>query len=115
MKHYPVKSVRRAARKAERAPVARIEDTAPAGPFVRFRYTRTEVAAGGRGAYVRSATTRFEGGRLSHEALEGELSARAYRDLVEQTRRLFLGQTSLALDWLSMLLPGGTRRRSARD
>jgi hypothetical protein len=115
MKHLPVKSMKNPVRKVDGAAALRVDEASAAGPFVSFRYTRTEITGGDRGARVRSATTRLEDGRISHESFEGELSPRAYGEVVEQAQRLFASQAALALGWVGMLLPGAGRKRSADD
>lgn len=113
MSRYPVKSPRRAVRKAPVASLEPVERWSP-GSLPSFRYSRAEIAAHDGAARVRSSTTRLEGGRLTHETLEGELSTAAYRALLEQSQRLFLTQAALMLGWLSALLPA-SRKGSARD
>jgi hypothetical protein len=60
-------------------------------PFFSFRYSSTEVSMVGGRTRVKSRQARFEDGKLTSEAFEGELDRRtAYDRMVAQAHRHFL-------------------------
>ena len=67
--------------------------------FVTFRYTATEIVASGGRARVRARHARFEDGRLTTEAFDGEVEGAVLDRLQADVRRLFEAQ--LALWWKS--------------
>jgi hypothetical protein len=105
MSRYPVRRAERALLKVEKDAVEVIEPVSRANPFFSFRYSYTEISASSGKARVKSRNTRFEDGKLTSEAFEGELEASAYEQMVNQAQHHFLGQTALMMKALSWLLP----------
>ena len=115
MSKYPVRLAERALRKVEKDAVEIIGPTSRANPFVSFRYSYTEISALGGKAHVKSRKTRFEDGKLTSEAFEGELDRSAYERMVNQAQHYFLSQTALLLQSLSWFLPSSRKQSSDRD
>jgi hypothetical protein len=102
MKQVPVKSGKRALRKAESALPAVVDSVWGGAPFLSFRYSVTEVSATGRTAKLRSKHARYEDGRLTSENFEGEVDRDVYERAVRDAQqdlfdrwRLFLRSFSL--------------------
>ena len=115
MSKLPVRRAERAPRKVEQDAVEVMEPASRANPFLSFRYSYTEISASGGKAQVKSRKTRFEDGKLTSEAFEGELDRRSYEQTVSQAQQHFLGQTALLMKSLSWLLPSSGKRRPDRD
>ena len=116
MSKHPVRRAERALPKVvERDAVEVMEPTSRASPFFSFRYSYTEISAAGGKARVSSRKARFEDGKLTSEAFEGELDRSAYEQMVSQAQHHFLGQTALLMQSLSWLLPFSGKRRPDRD
>ena len=115
MNKYPVRRAERALRKVEQDAVEVIEPVSRANPFFSFRYSYTEISASGGKTRVKSRNTRFEDGKLTTEAFEGELERGAYEQMVSQAQHHFLGQTALMMKALSWLLPFSGKQRPDRD
>ena len=115
MSNYPVKLGKRALRKVEQDAVEVIAPTAKANPFVSFRYSYTEISALGGKTHVKSRKARFEDGKLTAEAFEGDLDRSAYEQMVGQAQQYVLGQTALFLKTFTSLLPFSWKQRSDRD
>jgi hypothetical protein len=115
MSKLPVRRAERAPRKVEQDAVEVIKPTSRANPFFSFRYSYTEISATGGKAQVKSRKTRFEEGKLTSEAFEGELDRSAYEQMVNQAQDYFLGQTALLMKSLSWLLPFSGKHRPDRD
>ena len=115
MSKYPVQRAQRALRKVDKNEVEVIRPAPEANPFVSFRYSYTEISASGSKAHVRSRKTRFEDGKLTSEAFEGELDRSAYEQMVSQAQQYLLGQTTLWMKSLSWLLPFSSKPRPDRD
>lgn len=64
---------------------------------------------------MKSRKTRFEDGKLTSEAFEGELDGSAYERMVSEARQYFLGQTALLMKLLSWLLTFSGKHRPDRD
>jgi hypothetical protein len=94
MATYPVKPTKRAVRKPQKDEVV-VEPTA--APFFSFRYSSTEISMVDGKTRVRSRHARFEDGKLTSEAFEGELDWSAYERMVSQVRRHFWRSLSLFL------------------
>lgn len=75
--------------------------------FFSFRYSCTELSTTQDGrTSVRARQLRLEDGRLSSEALEGELAGSVYGEAVRQTQQLALDQLAwLQRWWLPWWLP----------
>jgi hypothetical protein len=114
MTNYPVKVGKRAIRKVAKDAVKLIEPAATGGPFFSFRYSCTEISALGGKAHVKSRKTRFEDGKLSSEAFEGDLDRSAYEQAVRQVQQAAIEHTALLLNSIA-LLPFFPRRRPDRD
>ena len=80
-----------------------------------FRYSHTEISASGGKARVKSRRARFEDGKLTSEAFEGELDCSAYEQIVSEAQHQFLAQTALLMKSLSWLLPFSGKHRPDRD
>ena len=115
MSNYPVKLGKRALRKVEQDSVEVIGPAARANPFVSFRYSYTEISALGGKAHVKSRKARFEDGKLTSEAFEGDLDQGAYEQMVGQAQQYVLGQTALFLKAFASLLPFSQKQPSNRD
>jgi len=115
MSKHPVRRAERALPKVENDAVEVVEPTARANPFFSFRYSYTEVSASGGKARVKSRKARFEDGKLTSEAFEGELDRGAYEQMESQAQHHFLCQTALLMKSLSWLLPFSGRHRPDRD
>jgi hypothetical protein len=115
MSRYPVRRAERALLKVEKDAVEVIEPVSRANPFFSFRYSYTEISASSGKARVKSRNTRFEDGKLTSEAFEGELEPSAYEQMVNQAQHHFLGQTALMMKALSWLLPFSGKHRPDRD
>jgi len=66
-------------------------------PFFSFRYSSTEVSLVDGRTRVKSRQARFEDGKLTSEAFEGELHRSAYDQMVAQAQRHFWRSLSLFL------------------
>ena len=64
---------------------------------------------------MKSRKARFEDGKLTSEAFEGELDRSAYEQMVSEAQRQFLAQTALLMKSLSWLLPFSGNHRPDRD
>mgnify|MGYP001026623207 CR=1 FL=1 len=95
MATYPAKPKKRAPQKPRKAEVATVESAQ--SPFFSFRYSSTEVSAVDGRTRVKSRQARFEGGKLTSEAFEGELHRSAYDQMVAQAQRHFWRSLSLFL------------------
>ena len=114
MDKYPVKLAKRALRKVENDAVT-VEPASGGNPFFSFRYSYTEISAVGRTARVKSRKTRYENGKLTSEAFEGELDRSVYEHVVNEAQKYFLDQATVFLRALSSFLPSSRHRDSDRD
>jgi len=96
MTKHPAKHEQRALRKVENDAVEVVRPEAGM-PWFSFRYSYTEVSAIGRTARVKSKHARYEDGKLSTEAFEGELDRSVYEGMVNDAQRSFLEQAALFL------------------
>jgi hypothetical protein len=115
MSKHPVRLVERALRKVEQDALEVIEPAARTDPFLSFRYSYTEISALGGKTHVKSRKTRFEDGKLTSEAFEGELDRSAYEQMVDQAQQYVLGQTALFLKAFASLLPFSQKQRLDND
>ena len=104
MNKHPVKLEKRALRKVDPEPVA-IEAASDANSFVSFRYSYLEISAHGGTAHVKSRKTRYENGKLTSEAFEGETDRSVYERMVSDAQKYFVDQTNLFLRALTAFLP----------
>ena len=104
MSKHPAKREQRALSKIENDAVEVI-GPAPGLPRFSFRYSYTEVSAIGRTARVKSKHARYEDGKLSTEAFEGELDRNVYERMVNDAQRSVLDQTALFLRAFTAFLP----------
>jgi hypothetical protein len=114
MKRLPVKIEKRALRDGDRN-TAIVEAASNARPFASFRYSYVEISALGRTAHVKSRKTRYENGRLTSEAFEGEMDRGLYDRMLSEAQSYFLDQANLFLRALSAFVPSPGRRRSRSD
>ena len=114
MNKYPVKLAKRALREVENDAVT-VEPASGGHPFFSFRYSYTEISAVGRTARVKSRKTRYEDGKLTSEAFEGELDRGVYERMVSETQKHFLDQATVFFRALSSFLPASRNRGSDRD
>jgi hypothetical protein len=114
MNKYPAKLGKRALIRVDPDPVV-IEPASGGDPFFSFRYSYTEISASGSRAQVKSRKTRYENGKLTSEAFEGELDRSVYDRMVNEAHKYFLDQASLFLHSLTAFLPSPGRRRSGSD
>jgi len=115
MSKLPVPRAERAPCKVEQDVVEVMEPASRTNPFFSFRYSYTEISASGGKARVKSRRTRFEDGKLTSEAFEGELDCSAYEQMVSEAQHQFLAQTELLMKSLSWLLPFSGKHRPDRD
>ena len=101
MSKFPVRRAERAPRKVEQDVVEVMEPASRANPFFGFRYSYTEISASGGRARVKSRRARFEDGKLTSEAFDGELDRSAYEQMVSEAQHQFLAQTALLMKSLS--------------
>ena|SRR5512144_1599209 len=95
MATYPVKAKKRALQKSRNDDVVVAEPARTS--FFSFRYSSTEISMVGGKTCIKSRRARFEDGKLTSEAFEGELDRSAYDQMVGQARRYFLGALALFL------------------
>jgi hypothetical protein len=115
MSKHPVKIDKRAVRVADRDEIEGIERVPAANPFFSFRYSYTEISARSDKAHMKARNTRFEDGKLTSEAFEGDLGRPLYDQLVSDAQHYFLGQTALFLKSLALLLPFSRKPPPGRD
>jgi hypothetical protein len=115
MSKLPVRRAERPPRQVEQDVVEVMEPASRANPFFSFRYSYTEISASGGKARVKSRRARFEDGKLTSEAFEGELDRSAYEQMVSEAQHQFLAQTGLLMKSLSWLLPFSEKHRPDRD
>ena len=115
MSKLPVPRAERAPCKVEQDVVEVMEPASRTNPFFSFRYSYTEISASGGKARVKSRRARFEDGKLTSEAFEGELDCSAYEQMVSEAQHQFLAQTELLMKSLSWLLPFSGKHRPERD
>jgi hypothetical protein len=115
MSRYPVKRKSRTPRNVEKDAVEVIGPAFSASSSLSFRYSYTEISALGGKAHVRSRKTRFEDGKLTSEAFEGEVDRTIYDQMVSDAQHYFVGQTALFLKSLSLFLPFSRKQRSDLD
>jgi hypothetical protein len=115
MSKLPVRRAERPPRQVEQDVVEVMEPASRANPFFSFRYSYTEISASGGKARVKSRRARFEDGKLTSEAFEGELDRSAYEQMVSEAQHQFLAQTALLMKSLSWLLPFSGKHRPDRD
>ena len=115
MSKLPVRRAERAPRKVKQDGFEVMEPASRANPFFSFRYSYTEISASAGKARVKSRKTRFEDGKLTSEAFEGEFDRSAYEQMVSQAQDYFLRQTALLAKSLSWLLPFSGQERPDRD
>ncbi len=77
MSKLPVRRAERPPRNVEQEAVEVMGPASRATPFFSFRYSYTEISGAGGKARVKSCKARFEDGKLSSEAFEGELDRSA--------------------------------------
>ena len=114
MNKYPAKLGKRALTRVDPDPVV-IEPASGDDRFFSFRYSYTEISASGSRAQVKSRKTRYENGKLTSEAFEGELDRSVYDRMVSDAHKYFLDQANLFLRSLTAFLPSPGRRRSGSD
>jgi hypothetical protein len=115
MSKHPVKQPSRALRKVDEDAVEVVGPIADGNPAFSFRYSYTEISAQGSTARVKSRNARYECGKLSTEAFEGEFDRSLYERMVRDAQRLFLAQTGLFIRALGSLLPLPGQARRDRD
>jgi len=115
MSKHPVKLDKRAVRDADREATEVLEAIPAANPFFSFRYSYTEISARGDKAHVKARSTRFEDGKLTSEAFEGDLGQPLYQQVVSDAQHYFLGQTALFLKSLALFLPFSRKPPPGRD
>jgi hypothetical protein len=110
---HRVKRAESALSKSDENAVARIDHDSAKNPFFSFRYSYTEISAAGCGVRVRAKQARYENGKLTTEAFEGELDRNAYARIVSESQHFFLGQAAALVRLAAAFLPH--RERSDRD
>jgi hypothetical protein len=115
MSKHPVKIDKRGERVADRDEIEVGERIPAAHSFFSFHYSYTEISAHGDNAHVKARNTRFEDGKLTSEAFEGDLRRPLYDQLVSHAQHYFLGQTAVFLKSLGLLLPFSRKPPPDRD
>lgn len=115
MSKHPVKIDKRVERVAGRDEIEVIERIPAARSFFSFHYSYTEISAHGDNAHVKATNARFEDGKLTSEAFEGDLRRPLYDQLVSHAQHYFLGQTAVFLKSLALLLPFSSKPPPDRD
>jgi hypothetical protein len=119
MKKYPVKLAERTrarpVRKTEGGPVDVLAPTTRSAPFLSFRYSYAEMSVLGGKAHVKSRNARFEDGKLTSEAFEGELDRSAYDRAVGDAQHQVSEQTAQLFKSLAWFLPFFRTHRPDRD
>ena len=115
MRKNPVKLRAGAVRNVEKDAVEVIGPVPAANPFFTFRYSYTEISASGGKARVKSRQARWENGRLTAEAFEGDLDGTVYGQMVSAAQHYFLSQAAFFMKSLSLLLPFSRNPRSGPD
>ena len=87
MAAYPVKPMKRVPQKPRKDEVVVVERGQ--APFFSFRYSSTEVSMVDGRTRVKLRQARFEDGKLTSEAFEGELDRSAYDQAVGEAQRHF--------------------------
>jgi hypothetical protein len=87
MAAYPVKPMKRVPQKPRKDDVVVVERAR--APFFSFRYSSTEVSLVDGKTRVKTRQARFEDGKLTSEAFDGELDRSACDQMVEQAQRYF--------------------------
>ena len=95
MATYPAKPKKRALQKPRNVEAVVVEPERT--PFFSFRYSSTEVSVVNGQTRVKSRQARFEDGKLTSEAFEGELHRSAYGQMADQAERQFWRSLSLFL------------------
>ena len=109
MAAHPVEAPRRQPKVAnDDDGLARLPQQGTQG-FFTFRYSATEIVSTGSRARVRARHARFEDGRLTTEAFEGEVDRALLDRLHAETRRLFEAQLALWWKSFALLLPPSWR------
>ncbi len=115
MNKYPVKLARRALPKVENDAGDVLARASSGNPFFSFRYSYTEMSVVGDKTHAKSRKARFEDGKLTSEAFEGELDRNVYDRSVSDAQRYLANQTALFLKALSLFLPLSQKQRDDRD
>jgi hypothetical protein len=113
-KRYPVELSQRAMQKIGNDPIE-AQPTLHAGPFLSFWYSYTEISAAGPTARVKSRMARYDDGKLSSEAFEGDLDRSAYERLLGEGHRRFAEQTAWLLHSFFPFLGAPQKKRSGRE
>ena len=114
MSKHPAKREQRALRKVESDAVEVVGSEART-PWFSFRYSYIEVAAVGRTARLKSKHARYEDGKLTTEAFEGEFDRSVYERMVNDAQRSFVAQTALFLRAFTSFLPLPGKQRRDRE
>lgn len=93
MNSHPVRRARHAPSETGEKAAARIEHDSR-HPFFSFRYSYLEIVAEGRSTRVRAKRARYEDGKLTSEAFEGELDSNLHERTVGEAQRFFLEQAT---------------------
>ncbi len=114
MNRYPAKIDKRPPRKVEETSVEVLPSNALVNPFLSFSYSYTEISTLDGKARLKSRKVRYESGKLTEKAFEGEVDRTIYRHMVDDAQRYFQAQAVLLFETFSSLLPL-SRNRSGRD
>jgi hypothetical protein len=105
----------RALRKVKDDAVKVVEPAAESDARFSFRYSYTEISAVGSKAHLKSRHARYEDGKLSTEAFDGEFDRTIYERGINDLQRLFLGQTAAVLRALTSFLILPTKKARDRE
>jgi hypothetical protein len=115
MSKYPSIRKERALRKVKDDAVKVVEPAAESDVRFSFRYSYTEISAVGSKAHLKSRRARYEDGKLSTEAFDGEFDRTIYERGINDLQRFFLGQTAAVLRGLTSFLLPPTKKARDRE
>jgi hypothetical protein len=85
------------------------------GTFTSFRYSSVEISVRGGKAHVNARRARWDDGKLSSEAFEGDVDRTVYEQAVLQAQRYFIDQTAMFLQSMASFLPFAGKRSRDGD
>lgn len=97
-------------REVDRGDVEVVRPSSHGNAWFSFRYSHTEVSLSGGRARIASKHARYEDGKLTTEAFEGEIDRSVYERMTSDAQRFFSAQASWLLQGLGLFLPAATKR-----
>ena len=99
-----VKSGKRALGKVDSSAIDVVPRPTENNLYFSFRYSYREISAHGSVAQVKGRDTRFENGKLTSEAFEGNIDRHHYDRILAEAQSAFLDQAALVLKSLLLQL-----------